>query len=237
MGNQIRKIGFLAVIVLLFCMTPGAVAQNNTVSMKLTSPGSNVLGGIYVGPYTATINGVSTQVICDDFADESWVGDPPWTAYQNTLSPLTDAGGLKWGNNQLLYDQVAYLISEMMTSSNSATIGDLSYAIWQLTFCSQSTNPTSCLTSPLAGTPFAHLQAWGLTNDLTNAENMLSQIPTSFSPGVYPNFTIYTPISGGPPQEFITVPESPTLVMLGTDLLGLVALIVVMRRRRVHTAS
>lgn len=57
-------------------MLHGAFAT--TVSVDLTSPGSslagtNVLNGVYVGAYTATINGVSTPVICDDFSDDSYI--------------------------------------------------------------------------------------------------------------------------------------------------------------------
>jgi len=238
MGNQVRKLGYFAVMVFLFCMAPAALAQN-TASMTLTGAGNNVLGGVYVGPYTATIDGVSTQVICDDWQDESDINET-WTANVNTLSPLSNPGELKWGNNQLLYDQVGWLINQMLAPPATCPaggtcdiVGDISFALWELTYCSVN----SCPSVSTSGTPFANLSG----NDLTNAENWLSAAEkltsSSFTAGEFSSWTIYTPSPGPPPQEFITTPESPTLLLLGTDLFGLVALVVVLRRRIVRTAS
>lgn len=228
MRSLIRKYGYLTVAVLLFCAA-GAFGQN-PANMALTGAGNNILGGVYVGPYTANINGVSTQVVCDDWADESSIGET-WTANVNSLQPLTNPSELKWGNNQLTYDQVAWLVTQMFGSptckggvSSCDAVGDISFAIWQLT-------------DPSAN-PFANLSG----NDLTSAEAWLSQAKglnslSDFSSGEFAGYNIYTPTSGGPPQEFITTPESSASVLLGADLLGLFALIFFFRRRMLRAQS
>ena len=73
----------LSAVALLFA--PAMFAA--TVSMTLTSAGGNISNGVYVNPYTASINGVSTTVICDDYVDDSYVGES-WTADVHTLSDL-----------------------------------------------------------------------------------------------------------------------------------------------------
>jgi len=253
MRNLIRKYGYLTVAVLL-CCAPAALA-GQTASMDLTSGGNNVLGNVYVGPYTATINGVTTPVICDDWANQSYVPET-WTANVANLQPL--GSGVLWNgvtvdsqtlNAQQEYDAVAWLITQMLNppstcpaGGNCDIVGDISYAIWQLTDPNDS-----------KGTAFGNLSADGLTADLNNAQYWLNQALQNDSAGSYSNFLIYTPISGNPnypimcgsspcanipPQEFIVLtPESPAPILLGADLLGLAALIFLYRRRMVRAQS
>src|SRR5882724_5037887 len=76
-GLHPRKLGIAAISLLAF----GSCAFGAPVSMQLTSPGNNGLGGVYVAPYYASIDGgTAFAVICDDYADESWVGAPSWNA-------------------------------------------------------------------------------------------------------------------------------------------------------------
>ena len=67
--------GFL---VILASLQP-SVASAAPVNMTLTGAGSNVLAGVYIGPYTALINGQSFNVICDDFLAETYLNES-WTA-------------------------------------------------------------------------------------------------------------------------------------------------------------
>ena len=83
---------WLAVAAVALSIAPCAFGQGQ-VNINLTGAGNNVMDGVYVGPYTATVNGSSTQIICDDFSDESYVGES-WTANVTTLSNLN---GTKWG--------------------------------------------------------------------------------------------------------------------------------------------
>jgi hypothetical protein len=232
MRNLIRKCWYLTAVALLF-FASAAVAD--TANMTLTSAGSNVLGGVYVGPYIATINGVSTQVICDDWAHESTL-NTPWTANVNTLSPLSNPDQTRWGDNQLVYDQVAWLVTQMLAppavcpaGGSCNIVGDISYAIWELTYCSAN----SC--SAASGTPFGSLSG----NDLANAKWWLDNVPTSFASGDFSNFLVYTPTNGGPPQqEFIVrAPESSAAILLGADLLGLLGFVVLFRRRTAKASS
>ena len=189
-------------------MAPGAFGQGK-VNITLTSPGSNVMNGVYVGPYNATVNGQSTQIICDDFLDDSYTGES-WTANVTTLSNLT---GTKWGsmtNATQLYNEAAWLATQMLSSKysgNPTQVGYLAYAIWA-TF-----NPAAVeawLGGPLSPTWLA-VKGWMTTAGLQ-----------SFTPGEFSNFFLYTPnlnfpitCNGGkcataPPQEFfgfLSVPE------------------------------
>lgn len=234
--NLLRRYLYLSVVALLCCV-PAALASQ-TASMDLTGAGNNILGGVYVGPYTATINGVSTEVICDDWKDESSIGET-WTANVTSLPSAGSLGSVvMWTgtgtvSQQVEYDEVAWLVSQMLNPSTTCKysgadcVGDISFAIWQLT--DPSANPFGNLTSGSA--------------DLENAEWWLSQAEslTSFPAGDFSNFLIYTPTNGGPPQEFIADPvlasESSPGILLGADLLGLAVLIFMFRRRMVQTQS
>jgi hypothetical protein len=80
-----------------------AAAFAAQTSMQLTGPGPNgVLASVYVGPYQAVIggSGVPVPVICDDFADETWVNES-WTANVFNSADLNNPAILsqtKWAN-------------------------------------------------------------------------------------------------------------------------------------------
>jgi hypothetical protein len=238
MSSLNGKPGYLGVVALLL-FAPAALPA--TANINITSLGSNVLDGTHVGAYTATINGVSTQVVYDDWADITSVGRQ-WTANVNTLSPLTHGKTQTiYANNQLLYDQVAWLTTQILAPPTHCAVGkscdivgDISYALWELTGCSLKANPTSCEHNPkLAGTAFANLSG----NDLANAQWWLADVPKSFASGSFSNFDIYSSTSAwhGTPQEVIAdpliSPESSAMVLFGADLCALLALVIVFRRR------
>ena len=83
MTNVFRRLLLASAATLLF-LAPSALADG-TATMTLTGAGINSLDGVLIGPYTATINGVSTPVICDDYGDESYIPEA-WTAYVSALS-------------------------------------------------------------------------------------------------------------------------------------------------------
>ena len=205
--------------VALLCCAPSLFAEQ--ANMVLTGVGDNgVLGGIYVGPYVATINGVTTDVICDDFVDESSVGEQ-WTANVSTLSDLSKT---KWGSSaSQQYQQVAWLSLQLMnpptSCGNANCAGDIQYAIWEV------------FDPPSSGLdPFDYLSG----QDKTNAQWWLSQAQQNYAGVDYSNIAIYTPVNGGPPQEFVTVktPEPPLVALLMVNLFGILALLFVYRRRR-----
>lgn len=190
---------WLAMGALFLCFAPLALGQGQ-VNISLTSAGNNVMDGVYVGPYTATVNGQSTQIICDDFVDDSYVGES-WTANVTTLANLN---GTKWGgmaNATQLYDEAAWLATQMLSptySGNATQVGYLAYALWAVF-------QPSAVKSWLG----ANSAAWLAVQSWLN-----SAAGQNFTPGEFANFFIYTPdlshsitCNGGPcpttpPQEF-----------------------------------
>lgn len=209
------------------CLASSGFAQG-TVDMTLTSAGNNILGPAYVGPYYATAGSeINVAIICDDFADDSYVGQN-WTADVFNVANL-NAGGQTWmetkGVTQPEYSEAAWLAEQLIDPtaftclSGADCAGDIQYAIWQL-FDPQD-NPLQYLSG----------------NDLTNASNALTQATTRAANMPRSGFfdvTIYSPAGGGPPQEFlrVTTPEPSFLALFGVDLPALLIVVFLIRRRR-----
>lgn len=220
----------------LLWMLPAAFADcpgsppPGTVCMNLNSPGNNGMNGVYVGPYYATIDGVETAVICDDFGDESYIPES-WTAdiftppdYTTTrdaekwaaLTPLQQ-GGFSVAQD---YNMVGWLATQMLDNmSNPTTEGELHFALWAVF------DPTAI--------PFLDSASQGWLSQAANYKDDTSFISsfTIYSPDT--NYPISSPGSAtNPPQEFLVhTPEPPALAVLGLDLSGLAGLVFLLRRR------
>jgi len=201
--------------------------------VTLTGAGNNVYDGVYVSPYYATVNGVAnTTVICDDFADNSYLNTPAWGASTTKFSSLSStsiptAWGAKDGAFQStlsLYDDVAWLSLQLLqqptgTSGVLGTQDEYSFAIWAVF------DPSGVLswlqTAGPNGTPDTALCLAIFGNSCTSDKatgGLLANLPTSFSPGEFANVLIISPDKPGtntvcaagncPEQEFIeVVPE------------------------------
>ena len=226
---MVRIARFLEVVALL-CFASSAFATQ----MQLTGVGEGyAMGGVYIGPYTATIGGVPTEVICDDFTTDISVG-MSWTADAYTLSQVTPSGPQKFTTPewqgytiQNEYDAAALLAEQLMQPSNMndpALAGYYSYAIWTIF------DPSA-------------VNGYGAGNALTPAQ--VSQVDAlrttalaDAGAGQAPSgsVTLYTPNPLRASQEFlvVTTPEPPAPATLGIDLLALAALIYLMRHRMVR---
>src|SRR5271165_2258763 len=110
--NLARKAGLAGVALVISIGTSGIAGAAN---MKLTGAGNNVLDGVFIGPYTVTIDGKPTLVICDDFADDTYMNET-WGANMSTVSNL---GNVKWKTppsgytEQQAYNEAAYLSEQL----------------------------------------------------------------------------------------------------------------------------
>lgn len=216
------RIALLIVAGVLVLFAPTASAD--TASMLLTGVGSNgAMGGVYVGPYVATVNGVAgTPVICDDYSDESYLYES-WTANVSTFADLSNTKWASLNNSTTLYEEAAWL-TEQLVSAPPSQAADIQFAIW-------------AIFDPAAlGTLSA--------TDQTNVEMLIANAQTqTFWTGEFANILIYTPniddpiLCGGqscqntPPQEFMIVtPEPSELALLLVGLLG--CAIVIARKNR-----
>lgn len=192
-------------------------------TFTLTGPGSNGTvkenngTGVYVGPYVATVDGVANvQVICDDFADETYINEG-WTTNSTTfnstgLSSATNeyySSGSNGGSLTQLqaYEQVAWLSEQLTNPSNTtATDAAIQLAIWQI-FDSSTLGNFSTYES----------------SDVTAANNWLALAAAqTYTSGEFSNVQILsyatgTTISGqsnGRPQEFILITPEPASALL-----------------------
>jgi hypothetical protein len=208
-----------------------AIAQAETVTMQLTGVGNGyVMAGVYTSPYTGAINnGTPIPIICDDFVDDSFLGET-WTATHSTVDAL---GATKFSGQQN-YDAAASLAIQLLSQTNQTTIGYYSFAIWDV-FSDQAVK------NWLGATSTAYMQAHQLAVNAVNAD---------YTGVSFANVDIYSPVAnsatgcGGPcpansPQEFLVVhaPEAGSLPILAVDLVTLLGVIVVFRKRSAHVTK
>jgi hypothetical protein len=216
--------------------------------------------GVYVDPYTATVGSqTGVPVICDDWSDNTNVGES-WTANVTSVSTLSNTTptnpplfqSLALGNNPTpspqglnqaqLYDELVYLSVNLMGAVGSNNTNEqivASFAMWELTYGAVGSNGTP---SNPDGNPATFLA--GATNYsgsalqasvnslLTSAQNALNA-PGGINTQGWEILTP-TPESTTEPQEFLVyTPESSAVIMFSADMLGLLALAFVFRKRLV----
>jgi PEP-CTERM motif-containing protein len=221
----------LGILTILLGMAISALPLRAGTLITLTGVGAgNVLDGVYTSPYTGTVGGVAdTPIICDDFADDSYIGES-WSATVSTVASL--AGNVKWASEtdaQQNYEIAAWLAEDLLSTSNTTATEDISYAIW----LALDPNVATYLSSD-PGTLSA-AEGW-----ITTAENAITT--EDLTAADFSNVLVYTPVAGtavncngGPcpensPQEFLVVTPEPGSILLLA--LGLVALAAFARRRR-----
>jgi hypothetical protein len=205
------------------CFLPAAFGQ--PAYMDLTGVNGNSYDGVYTSPYYATVNGVQTTVICDDFETESYIGETWYANVTNVASVVAGTSSAKFSPAKD-YDAVANLATQLLSvpaSSEQAII--LSFAIWDIF---DPTGVQAWLANPSNGGDPLGVSALALAD--ANAA-----LSATYTPGEYSNVIIYSSTTGTP-QEFISVtaPEASTPVLMAIDLLGFIALIGFLRKRAVR---
>jgi hypothetical protein len=225
--NNVTRIFVLVAAAALLAFAPSSKADS---TMTLTGAGNNPAFNVYVGPYTATINGVSTPVICDDFSDESFLGES-WNASVTNLATVA-SGAPSFNSGTGNYSEAAWLTLQLLSAPNNAEATAIQYAMWDLF------NPSG-VSSYLGG--FAGGTSFLDSTGIDGVQYWLNQAAgSSLSASQLSDFLIYTPtscISGqcltgsGLPQQFIVyTPEPSAILML---LMGLAALLWFKRRDQV----
>jgi len=230
----------LGILALLLGMAMATLPARADTAITLTGVGAgNVLDGVYTSPYTGTVGGVAnTPVICDDFADDSYIGES-WSATVSSVASL--AGDVKWAsetNAQQNYEIAAWLAEDLLSTSNKTATEDISFAIWLV--LDPSAVQTYLTSTDPDPTTLSAAEGW-----ITTAENAITT--EDLTAANFANVLVYTPVAGtavncngGPcpadsPQEFLVVdaPEPGSILLL---VLGLVALVAFARGRRFATA-
>ncbi len=205
-------------------------ASAESVEMYLAGVGnSTVMAGVYVNPYTGTVNGRTALLVCDDYFAHSYIAEK-WTA--TVTRYYSDLSQTKWGATfgeaaaKTLYDEAAWLTTRLLsvysanpTDSERLTQSYLSFAIWTLF-------------SPAAVDSLA-----GPDKDVVNW--YIQEAQTKYKPGSYGGFTILTPVCNSncsdPPQEFL-IADAPEPASGMLFALGIAALVTVHELRRRHSA-
>lgn len=224
MSKKVRASWWVGIAALLL-LAPMAFSQ---VYLTLDDGGNNgVVGGVYVGPYDATISsgphqpGTTAQIICDDFEHQVTVGES-WYANVTSVTSITDStAGLVWSGNAGKqsgvglggqtgdmvegYTAMAYLASELL-HANSNQAGYLAYAIWAIF---DAGNVESWMYKNGVGSMWAQVQsmAEGALASVLNGQVKQSQ---------FAGWVLLTPVNEGTgaPQEFFEyVPEGGTALM------------------------
>ncbi len=226
MKMSVRLLG-LAVILGVWPPAFGA-----TANLSLTSGGPYVLDGVYVGPYTGTINGNTVQIICDDFADDTYVNE----SWEAVLSHYDTLSSVKWdpgASNQLqLYNEAAWLALQLegaaaQPGATGSSVGNIQFALWQVfdsaafTWLANHGTPNNPATAGSAAWWLAQAQNQPFGANEFSFVNVYTPDGRNITCGGAPCSTV-------PPQEFLYItPEPTTLVLVGTGLAGFL-----LRRRR-----
>jgi hypothetical protein len=223
----IRRAFLFAVILCTASLSPLALAD--PVDVTLIGVGTHGhLGGVYIGPYVARIDGVETEIVCNDFTATTYLGES-WQANVHSFSNLT---GTKFydGSNAQSYFQAAWLSMQLMQpnvtcASGVNCYGAIQYAIWEV-FAPGTIEPRlSDPTEEAALALLADAQSRTYTADQFAGWSVLTAIPGT-ARDRWGNL-----LSGNTPQEFIVRTPEPSLAgLLGTNLF-LLAGAVLLRRR------
>ncbi len=203
----------------------------NTINAKfIGANGQTDASGELISPYTATLDGVSTTIYCDDFAN-SVSYNQTWTAnltnlatgnlsnlrYENISNTLsTSATTSATYNGTQLYEMAAWLTRQFAANGTAgySANGDIQDTLWDLF------NPNSHNTGVNPPTPSSNKWLYAAEKNYGSIDaasvNILTNTSVAYS-------------GSGQTQEFIVAtPEPASILLLGV---GLIAIGVVGKRR------
>lgn len=191
-------------------------ARASEISFK-TLP-TTLENGTYNGFVGATIDGVFSNIVCDDFYPTTYVPSGPWTYNLSTLPSLTFARFGSGGAALHNYKEAAVLLggdggalAGLENVTDSHTISSYQYALWTLF------SPTVAQFADSAS--LLNQAGWDVSSGATYA--------------AYDQLRVYTPSeSAASNQEFLgmggstisnitSAPEPGTTVLIGVGLLAL----------------
>jgi len=214
-----RKTGTLwqLLLVLSFaalCFAPGAFAQ----TIDVTSAGNFGYDGVYISPYSGTVNGTAnTTIICNDFADETQL-NTPWNVGVTTFSSLsTSLGNTLWGSyyktavyalagtalsaTQIvgLYDEAAWLAEALLTQTpGSHNQAYYSYAVWAVFDPNAVAAQFTKYNDQTACQAVFGASAWSGSTCTAQLGGLLKTASSqTFTAGEFSNLLILTPLNGG----------------------------------------
>lgn len=118
---------WVSVVALLLFLVP-AKTKADTVTVDGTYAFAN--GGYGIPPYGGTLNGQHEAFYCVDFSTPIWGGE----SWQVTITSLTGSNfSMTRLGNQTTYLEMAWLITQMMGTSNQLYQAQDQYAIWSFT--------------------------------------------------------------------------------------------------------
>jgi hypothetical protein len=259
MKRSVRRF-WPAVLLFVSFLAPSTFAQ---VNVNVTSAGGFGYDGVYISPYYATIGTATNQtVICDDFADETYLN----TSWKGTITQFSNLasnlGSTVWGSWELSqgnststimqwYDEAAWLAQGLLSQpKNSLNQAYYSYAEWAVfdpngvfSWLGSQNDTNAC--NAIFG--FA---CTGVYNNTPASGSILSSAQQNYASGNYSNLALLSPVVGNvvcipgisghgncPAQEFfVTVPEGGTTAMYLVFAFAACLGAIYFRSRRPNTA-